>query len=1081
METSVTLHGLFEEQVKQKGSDTALVFGENALSFEQLNQQANQLAHYLRLLGVTPDTKVALCMERSIELMISILGVLKAGGAYVPLDSTHPEERLLLILKEGGTQFLISADNLQKKFSRFQGQIISLEHDAKIKEQPVHNPESTITSRNLAYVIYTSGSTGTPKGVQVEHRGVVDYSLWFADYCDCHALERMDFSSNPAFDFALTTSIIPLLLGMTVVMCSDKVKKDAKQYLKYLKSQKVNFVKLTPSYFKVLLHEIKNKRVELPHLEKVMLAGENLFTAECLAWLNLYPEHILFNEYGPTETSVAVCLYKIDNKTVHALDANVPIGNLAPHIQSYILDEDRKPVAEGESGELYLGGSCLARGYLNKPELTKQYFIQDPFSQDAEARLYKTGDLCRRLAGGEIECNGRIDHQIKIRGFRVEPAEVESYLTEHPALKAGVVIAVDGYHKEKSLIAYYVLNDTNVMVTDSELRHYLKQYLPDYMVPSAFVRMDAFPLNANEKLDRLALPKPQFSASQYYIAPKNLTEKKIAAIWSEELGIKPIGLKDDFFELGGHSLAAARVISTISHKLHKDVSLHDFYQDATIAHLAALVKNAPRIKKQSLIRQASKKEMAKMPLADFQLLLWLSDTFEPKAKKLNIFTRKRIEGVLDRKILTAALQAIFKKHEILSYRVSKFYPEQYLQKNSAAELIEERNLSLLSQEESEKILESSLQQLMAYHPWPKNLPQVRVRLFHLENETEIQLCIPHIISDDVSPEILLSDLSKFYISASEGKRRAKKDTAFIDYLFDEQSNIQQHFQRDLHFWDNYLKDSSLFAFPEEYVVKDMQSQQFAYSTYMEISEEILVNFQAFCAHNHISILDGLCAALMIALANCCHEQPLDSSSFCINRVKSTRESHDYDNTIGCFLRLEPVKLALSQNPNLAMLSQQVHESVMSTNPYQACSNLVKLASIGTFRKKRNILKDYVVKSFVWLYTMAFRSLKLNRKVLSLCGRLSSDKKNNFLINLNVQSSFLKGIKEATQSDFFGFKSKKIKNYQYDLLNIDNVFDVCFLRMVDSNAPYLIISANIKPTFRESIANELIKIIGSECK
>lgn len=1080
MENSRTLHKLFEIQAKQNPRTIAIISGEQSLTYEQLNQKANQLAHYLRELGVKPDTPVALCMERSIDLLIVILGILKAGGAYVPLDLAHPEERLLLILNEGTTRFLITTSDLKGKFIRYQGAVLLFDTEEGIRAQQIDNPHPVATSRHLAYIIYTSGSTGTPKGVLVEHRSVVDYSLWFANYCDCQPQQRIDFSSNPAFDFALTTSIVPLTLGLTLVICTDRVKKDTRLYLKYLQSNKINFIKLTPSYFRVLLYEIKNRQVALSYLEKIMLAGENLLTIDCASWLAIYPEHILFNEYGPTEASVAVCLYKIDSKNIFSLGVNVPIGNLAPHIQSYILDENRIPVANGEIGELYLGGRCLARGYLNNPVLTQQNFINNPFSKDVDARLYKTGDLCRQLPKGEIEYIGRIDYQIKIRGFRVEPAEVENCLTEHPALKATVVTSSEASQGEKRLVAYYILKDPSMTVSDRELRQYLKLYLPNYMIPTSFVRMDAFPLNANEKLDRSALPAPQFISSQSYLAPRTSLEKKLVEIWSEELGIKPIGVKEDFFELGGHSLSAARIISKINHQFDKEVSLHDFYQTPTIAYLVTLIKKAKKIdKRRVVLNKKFDDETSKLPLSDFQFLLWLADTFEPKAKKLNIFTRKRIAGRPNIALLTSAFEAIFQKHEVLSYRLFKFRPMQGLQKNLTFKIIE-KNLESLSEEESELALENSVHQLMEYYPWPKNVYPVMIRLFYLKDGvTELQMCIPHLISDDVSLEILLADLSRFYVSNSEIQKKINRDIAYRDYLFEEQSSIQKHLNHDMTFWKNYLEDATLFAFSSEHVVKNMQAQRLSYSTYVEIPEETLNNFQVYCKHHQTSILDGLCAVLMLALLNCCQGAQKTQTSICINRVKSTRDNPDYDNTIGCFLRLEPIKLTVTKKPTLASLLQQVHESVMATNPYQRCSNLVKLASIGTFRRERKMIKTYLIKFFIWLYTTVFRSMKLNRKTLNLCGRLSSAKGNNFLININVQNSFLANLKKSNNSTVLGFKTKNIRDYHHDLLTINNLLDIFFLRMAGSNAPFLIISANLDPIFRKRIATEMIKIIDDE--
>ncbi|HHF7348889.1 TPA: amino acid adenylation domain-containing protein [Legionella feeleii] len=1073
--TANTLHEMFEMQVKQRPQKIAAIFERQAISYAQLNQRANQLAHYLRTLGVTAETQVALCMNRSIDFLIAIMAILKAGGAYIPLDPSSPEERLLLILHEGSTSILITTSEWKTKLSRYQGKTILFNEDEELCKQSLDNLQSVTSPHHLAYIIYTSGSTGKPKGVLIEHEGVVNYAKWFADSCTLNTQQLVDFSSNPSFDFALTTSLVPLTIGLTVVICEDKVKKDPGLYLNYLVTSKVSFIKITPSYFRVLLHQLKIKCRPLHHLKKVMLAGENLAASDCAAWLSFYPKHRLFNEYGPTETSVAVCLYQIDSKNISSLEANVPIGRLVPNCQSYLLDENGLPVADGEIGELYLGGCCLARGYLNNTTLTERYFIKDPFNNAPNARLYKTGDLCRRLPEGELECIGRIDHQIKIRGFRVEPAEIEHCLSAHHQLKSAAVITADGYRKEKILVAYYILNDKNQAVSDNELRQYLKQYLPDFMIPSCFVSIESFPLNANDKLDTLALPAPSFTPTIGQVAPQTPLEKILAEIWSEELGIKPIGIHDDFFDLGGHSLSAARIITTINHALGKEISLQNFYQKPTIAAVASMLDQLQEVRQQTDSYAETYKDKNQLPLSDFQFTLWLSNTFESKAKKLNICARERVQGMLDLEKLKTALALIIKKHETLCYRIFSFRPVQSLQKNLPPE-IAVKNLASLPEKESEIVLETSFNELRALYPWPKNQPLIMVRLFYLKGRnTEIQLCMPHIISDHVSPAILFSDLSNFYLSAQSPS--LNRDTRYREYIFKEQAYTQTYFNRDFMFWEDYLEDASLFTFPAEYVVANMKKSQIPYSTYTEISQEALQNLRLFCAHNHISLNDGLSSVILLALRNCCGCKLNAHSSICMTKVKSTRDDHNYDKTIGCFLELELIKAQINKQSTLSSVCREVHASIMATSPYQKCSNIVKLASIGTFREPKKI-KEYGVKLLTWLYSCLFPKLQLNRKILNCCGRLNSFKGNNFLININMHTDFLTSEKENTS--LFGLKAKNLNNYQYDLLEVDNFLDICFLRMTD-NRPHMAISANLTTDFRERLAKEILRIMKEDTK
>ena len=442
----------------------------------------------------------------------------------------------------------------------------------KISKQPTHPLNLVVTPEQVAYIIYTSGSTGKPKGVLIEHRSVVNYGKWLADYCCCQPQNRIDFSSNYIFDMAVTTSIVPLMLGLTIVICQDEIKKETRHFINHLDQNNINIVKITPSYFKVLLQEVTNNYLPLPHLTSIILGGENLPTIDCAAWLDIYPEHILFNEYGPTETTVAVSQYQVCHASLSNLGSSVPIGKMGPNMDGYILNNDNSLVLEGEIGELHIGGVCLARGYLNQPEFTEKKFIKHFFINDNNARLYKTGDLCRQLPDGGLEYMGRIDHQLKIRGFRVEPGEIEKSLATHPAIQDVVVLAQKDDHDEK-LIAYYIGNDTHRPPNVNQLHQYLKAYLPDYMIPMAFVRVNAFPLTANGKLDRHALPIPRFTTNQHYLAPSTPLEKILADIWSEELGLKLVGIEDNFFELGGHSLSAARIIISSSRKRDKKVKV----------------------------------------------------------------------------------------------------------------------------------------------------------------------------------------------------------------------------------------------------------------------------------------------------------------------------------------------------------------------------------------------------------------------------------------------------------------------------------------------------------------------------
>jgi amino acid adenylation domain-containing protein len=1078
-----TVHALFEAQVARTPNQIAVLLGKQSLSYDALNKAANQLAHYLLALGLKQDTPVAICIDRSFACLITILAILKAGAAYLPIDSEHPSERLSFILSDSKASFLIANSHYEHKFSQYQGRLVLLEKEAQtINKQSMKNPLLDIKSEQLAYVIYTSGSTGTPKGVLIEHRSVVNYCFWFTGYCSPKPKQRIDFSSNHTFDMAVTISIAPLMLGLTVVICDDEIKKNVRHYLKYLKSSKVNLIKLTPSYFKVLLQEINSKFIALPYLETIILGGENLPAVDCKSWLNLYPKHVLYNEYGPTETTVGISQYSIRSMNLADLEINVPIGTLGTNISCIILDENQNPVPSQEIGELYIGGACLARGYLNRPELTQRQFIQSPFKTGHSERLYKTGDLCRLRSDGVLEYFGRIDSQVKIRGFRIEPGEIETHLIEHPDIEAVIVLAQKDPLNEDRLVAYYILKDANKAPNASQLRQHLQTHLPDYMIPTAFIRVHSFPLTANGKLDKSLLPIPQLTASQKHREPSTILEKTLAEIWAAELGVKAIGLDDDFFELGGHSLSAARIISKINRELGKNITVPDFYYSPSLAKLAEVIsKNKKRIKKPRVRNAKLFNKLADIPLSDFQFMLWISNTFESKAKKLNITTRKRLQGQLDVNALERAFNAVLKKHEVLFYHILKFRPAQLIQKNLCFK-ITEINLRLISGEETESILEESMNQLMDYYPWPKDSPLIIGKLFHLKNDrVELQIGIPHIVSDDFSPEIILADLSDFYLKYSHcsDTMAIKADTPYKEYILNEQQYMKKNVDRDTLFWEDYLKDAGLFAFPPENVIKNMTAKKLPYSTYTKLPESALSTLKQFCSNNHISIKDGLCAAVALALHRCSANEVYETPYTYINIIKSTRNSDVYDATIGCFLRLEPVKIRLDKQATLTSISGQIHQSTIDTSLYQQCPDLVKLSSIKTFRQKRKIIKNFLINVVTSIYTTIFSVPEINRKIFKLCNeRLNSCQlASNFLININVHRNFIAAPKK-NKLNLFGLDTTKIKSHHYDLLKIDNVLDVCFLRDDNQSSPYLVISANLRPEFRELIAKETIRIIGS---
>ncbi|WP_454783970.1 amino acid adenylation domain-containing protein [Legionella sp. WA2024007413] len=1067
------IQALFEEHAHHFPNHIAAVKGNEQLTYSELNRRANQLAHYLKSLGLKPDSPIALCLERSFDFLITLVAILKAGGAYLPIDASQPEDRLFFLLQDSKASILITQSMFKDKFKPYQGTLVLLDIDDKvINQQAWNNPSPTNTPEHLAYIIYTSGSTGTPKGVLIEHRSVVNYCHWFAHYTQCKPQQRIDFSANPIFDMSVTTTVVPLMLGLTVVLCEEKTKKEIHSYLHYLAKARINIIKLTPSYFKVLLHEIKNNFITLPHLHSIILGGENLSAAECQSWLKSYPKHVLFNEYGPTEATVAVSTYKVTNLNCSYLDTNVPIGIAGTNMSCIILDANNEPVPDGEVGELFIGGTCLARGYLNQLQLTQERFITL-----SKTRLYKTGDLCKKRPDGTIEYLGRIDEQVKIRGYRIEPSEIEKHMIGHPGIEEVAVLPQKDAFGEQRLVAYYVLKDPEASLNTNQIRQHLHQKVPEYMVPTVFVNVDKFPLTRNGKLDKAALPVPLLTASYNYTEPVTALEKKLARIWSDELGVQLIGIHDNFFDLGGHSLSAARIISKINDELNRTISLSDFYKATNIAALAPIVRNTKRNKKKTKNKTVSYHKISHLPLSDFQFLLWMSHIFEPRAQKLNIVARKRFSGHLNEKALDFAFQAILKKHETLTYQIFKLKPAQKTQKKWSFKLAT-TDLTMLPSHKSEKELQDSMTQLIDFYPWPKKTALIIGKLFYLtENESELQICIPHLISDEHCTDILFAELSHFYERYTHLMLdEIALDSHFKEHIFNERSAMKIHLDEDIPFWEKYLKDTHLFTFPEEYIVRNMQAEQIPYSTYSVIPEASLNHFKLFCELNHISINNALCAVIALALRNCSGNCKSETPYTLMNIIQSTRDNPMYDNTIGCFLRVEPAKIILDEAATLTGLSQELRNSIIDTSNYQHCSNLIKLSSIGSF--KPNILENIFTHLITPLYLKLLNIPSIYRKILKRCGsRMISFKRNTkFVINLNIRTNFT----DLTNKNLklFGLNTKQIKNNKDDLLAIDYIFEASFIRDDNENVHQLVISANLRPEFREKIALEAIQIMNS---
>ncbi|MEM9052730.1 MAG: amino acid adenylation domain-containing protein [Bacteroidota bacterium] len=621
------IHHRFEAQVQQTPHHMAVVFEEEQLTYTELNQRANQLAHYLQKLGVGPDVLVGILLERrcsestTLTLdIVAVLGILKAGGAYLPLDTTLPPESLAIRLQDAQTSIVLTQQSLVEKLPQNFGKIVCLDTDsASIAQESSENPTNEATRENLVYVLFTSGSTGKPKGVSIEHGAL-------SNYLD-GILTRLDLPSGSSFSTFSTiaadlgnTAIFPALCtgGCLHVMSQEQVA-DPKALAKYFQTHRIDCLKIVPSHLAALLNSSGMQSI-LPR-QRLVLGGEAASWTLIERIQQQTSDCQILNHYGPTETTVGVLTYPVKALSVKQISQTVPLGRPLANTQVYVLDQQLCPVPIGLPGELYISGSGLARGYLNRSDLTVERFIANPFTTEPEARLYKTGDLVRYLPDGNLEFLGRTDNQVKIRGFRIELEEIEALLNQHPEVSQSVV-SVWEEQGNKRLVAYVVPNKPQPQLSISNLRSFLREKRPEYMVPSSFMFLKALPLKSNGKVDRQSLPAPNQTRpelAETFVAPRNEVEQTLARIWQAMLQVEKVGVNDNFFELGGHSLLVVQVHSKLQEVFNQDISITDLFKYPTISTLAGYLEQGKderssleKIQTQAEERLNSRRQRAKL-------------------------------------------------------------------------------------------------------------------------------------------------------------------------------------------------------------------------------------------------------------------------------------------------------------------------------------------------------------------------------------------------------------------------------------------------------------------------------------
>ncbi|MGH8162034.1 MAG: amino acid adenylation domain-containing protein, partial [Gammaproteobacteria bacterium] len=659
------IHQLFEQQVERSPDATAIVFEDQSLSYRELNSRANRLAHNLIAQGVSPDARVAICTERSPAMVVGLLAILKAGGAYVPLDPAYPCERLTYVLADARPCLLLADAAGRDALGRDAiGSLTVLDlADAALADAVGYadNPcVSALTERHLAYVIYTSGSTGTPKGAMNEHRGVVNRLLWMQDMLALDGGDAVLQKTPFAFDVSVWELFLPLITGARLVVARPNGHKDPAYLADILFEEKITTVHFVPSMLAVFLKHVDTRYSA--GLRRLVCSGERLTAALVADFLHRLPDVELYNLYGPSEAAVDVTAWHCTSENIAA---GVPIGHPVANTRIYILDASGEPVPPSVAGEIFIGGVQVGRGYLGRDVLTHERFLKDPFTSSTSGRMYKTGDLGRWRADGSIEYLGRNDFQVKLRGLRIELGEIEARLTEHQAVHQAVVIAL-GEGADKHLIAYVVADADPSFDLNDTLREHLSARLPDYMVPAAFVHLDAFPLTPNGKLDRRALPVPDDDALERadYEPPQGDIETELAEVWAELLGVERIGRRDNFFNLGGHSLLAASLINRVA-ALGAELSMSAVFTSPVFADFSRAVAERKAGSQAALPAIPRIGRDGGLPLSFAQQRLWFIAQLEDAGDTYHVSMVLRLHGSLDVTAWRRALDVLFVRHEAL--------------------------------------------------------------------------------------------------------------------------------------------------------------------------------------------------------------------------------------------------------------------------------------------------------------------------------------------------------------------------------------------------------------------------------
>jgi amino acid adenylation domain-containing protein len=931
---SLCLHQLFERQAEKTPGAVALVFEGEALTYAELNRKANQVAHRLRRMGVAAESRVGILMEQSVEMVLAVLGIMKAGGAYLPLDPAYPQERLSFMTDDAGVSIILTQERLAEALPESPAHFVCLDTEWKsIEREHDENPDVTLNPDNMIYVIYTSGSTGRPKGVMVPHRGVVNCLSWLQKTFRLNEQDCLLLKASLSFDASIWELFGAWLAGGRVVVARQGGQQDPAYLVRAIAENGVTIAHFVPSILSLLLDE-RELSAACASLRLVGFGGEAM-PVETLERLQERLGVKAHNFYGPTEG----CIGSIDWLCTRDSERLVvPIGRPIDNTKAFVLDGHMQPVPSGVHGELFLGGECVARGYLQRPELTAERFIPDPFTTEPGARLYRTGDLARYNRDGQLEFLGRLDYQVKIRGLRIELEEIEAVLATHEAVGECLVLAREDAPGDKRLVAYLVAAPGETLPETSVLRRYLRDKLPDYMIPAAFVALDGWPLTTSGKVDRRALPAPEVSdAATLADAPgaRSAVEEIVAGIWCEVLGHARVGVSDNFFEIGGHSLLATQVMSRLREAFQTELPLSRFYESPILSELAsaieALMKTGRTTRVPPLERLA---RVDASPLSFAQQRLWFFDQLEPSSPIYNLPGGVRLQGSFNHAAFEQAMTELIRRHESLrtKFQVMHGEPVQVIEEAHPFILpvvdltalppdAREREAQALAHEEARIPFDLTRAQLL------------RAKLLRLDAEDHLMLfTMHHIISDGWSLGVLIRELAELYKSFASGAESKLQELPlqYADYAVWQRGWLKgEVLEAQLAYWRERLKElPPALELPSDRTRPKVQTFEGA-TLRFQLSGQLTEDLKTLSRREGATLFMTLLAAFQTLLHRYTGQQDIATGTPIANRQR--RETEDL---IGFFANTLVMRTDFSGRPTFRELLKRVRETALGAYAHQ---------------------------------------------------------------------------------------------------------------------------------------------------